>query len=126
MTDTKVIRREPTEEMLRIGYEAAAFPRDAEICVAMFKAMFDAAPSLNPWVSVKERLPEPDVYVLIYNGKWIGVGRHRPLDDGYMEESERWQSETSEFIEHLGPKVTHWMPLPEPPDEASMPIPRPK
>jgi hypothetical protein len=71
------------------------------------------------WIPVSERLPEPDAWVLTTNGKWTGVARHRPLeDDGYMIESERWQSETSDFIEHLGPPVTHWQPLPSAPGKA--------
>ena len=35
--------RGPTKEMVEVGYKAAAFPRDPEICVAMFNAMIDAA-----------------------------------------------------------------------------------
>ena len=64
------------------------------------------------WVAVTEQLPEREKWVLVTNGKWTGVG-------GYMYEendSECWQSETHEFIEHLGPKVTHWMELPAAPE----------
>jgi len=39
-----MVPREPTKAMLDAGYEAAAFPRDPEICVAMYKAMLAAAP----------------------------------------------------------------------------------
>jgi len=70
------------------------------------------------WVPVSERLPTPDTWVLCHNGTWTGIGMHARLeDDGYMEESERWQDEHYEFIEHLGPKVTHWQPLPAAPQE---------
>lgn len=34
----------PTSAMMHAGYEAAAFPRDPEICVAMWKTMLSAAP----------------------------------------------------------------------------------
>lgn len=37
-----MVPREPTKAMLNAGYEAAAFPRDPEICVAMWKAMLSA------------------------------------------------------------------------------------
>jgi hypothetical protein len=68
------------------------------------------------WIPVEDRLPIPDEWVIVYNGKWRGIGRHRPLEDnGYMQESERWQDEHAEYIEHLGPRVTHWQPLQRPP-----------
>lgn len=38
-----LVPREPTEKMLTAGYAAAAFPRDPEICAAMWRAMYDAA-----------------------------------------------------------------------------------
>jgi hypothetical protein len=38
-----MVPREPTAEMIARGYAAAAFPRDPEICVAMYKAMIAAA-----------------------------------------------------------------------------------
>ena len=76
------------------------------------------AARMSEWIKCSEKLPKPAVWVLCWNGKWRGVGKHMPLEnDGYMEESERWQSETTEFIEYLGPKITHWMPLPEPPHD---------
>jgi polyhydroxyalkanoate synthesis regulator phasin len=81
-------------------------------------ALREAREKEREWIPVSERLPEPDAWILTTNGKWTGVARHRPLDDnGYMVESERWQSETSDFIEHLGPPVTHWMPLPAAPGD---------
>lgn len=42
LAEVKKVPREPTKAMLDAGYAAAAFPRDAEICIAMWKAMFDA------------------------------------------------------------------------------------
>ena len=38
-----MVPREPTKAMLDAGYAGAAFPRDPEICVAMWKAMLAAA-----------------------------------------------------------------------------------
>lgn len=110
---TKLISREPTEEMLRIGYEAAAFPRDAEICVAMFKAMFDAAPAINPWVGVKERLPKDDgLYVCLTIGrKLISQGLFKKRDT---------VSHKAMFISDSGQSVKYWW------DEFILPIPRPE
>jgi hypothetical protein len=39
-----VVPIEPTKGMLDAGYAAAAFPRDPEVCVAMYRAMLNAAP----------------------------------------------------------------------------------
>ena len=68
------------------------------------------------WVSVEERLPESDAPVLAHNGKWTGVAAWMSGD--YLEPLERWQDEHREFIEMMGPAVTHWMPLPPPPSSA--------
>ena len=68
---------------------------------------------LGGWISVEERLPESDVPVLAHNGKWTGVAAWMSGD--YLEPLERWQDEHREFIEMMGPAVTHWTPLPLPP-----------
>lgn len=65
------------------------------------------------WVSVDERLPEPDEPVLCFNGRWIGVGAW--MSGECLEDIERWQDEHREFIEMSGPAVSHWMPLPPSP-----------
>ena len=65
------------------------------------------------WISVDERLPEPDGPVLAYNGKWTGVAAW--MSGEYLEPLERWQDEHREFIEMMGPAITHWMPLPAAP-----------
>ena len=64
------------------------------------------------WISVNERLPEEDedVLVMTAEGKFASGGMHvASLDeDGvwYPSHGDGW-----EF-----PDVTHWMPLPEPPE----------
>lgn len=68
------------------------------------------------WISVDERLPEPDVPVLAHNGKWTGVAAW--MSGEYLEPLERWQDEHREFIEMMGPAITRWMPLPLPPTSA--------
>ena len=65
------------------------------------------------WVSVDDRLPEPDEPVLAHNGKWTGVAAW--MSGEYLEPLERWQDEHREFIEMMGPAITHWMPLPPAP-----------
>lgn len=58
---------------------------------------------MGEWISIKDRLPEQytDVIVLYDFGR-VGVN---------------WTNKENEFIEHSDCKVTHWMPLPEPPKE---------
>ena len=59
---------------------------------------------MSNWISVKDRLPENGDRVLTYNSfDGICTGRH--LGDG------RWRVKTS-----YPDPVTHWMPLPEPPE----------
>jgi len=64
----------------------------------------------NNWISVKERLPEPDVDVLVFDGKNIDVtfGEETFDDREFI-----WFSRIS--YRHFD-KITHWMPLPEPPN----------
>lgn len=85
-------------------------------------AMIDDTPTVNGWISVKDRLPEatkPDAngnitfsdYVLTYQTykdgfSWVTTDACR-VDRGV------WMHE----VPGSGCKVTHWMTLPEPPKE---------
>lgn len=68
-----------------------------------------AAPTINPyeWISVKDRLPERRTYVLCYF-------KYEPespnvVVENYYHGGGYWLSE--------GSKVTHWIPLPAPPED---------
>lgn len=73
---------------------------------------------MNGWISVKDRLPEDsDILVLvIVNGDPKNnihlIGAYEiasySKDDGWIIE---------EYAEWENPDVTHWMPIPEPPEE---------
>jgi len=67
------------------------------------------------WVACSERMPTPNQYVLVCNGVWVGMGMHS--DSEHIEDDERWQDERHEFIDLLHHPVTHWMPLPEAPQQ---------
>ena len=60
------------------------------------------------WISIKERLPEPFVSVLVY------MPDERPLPtvhEGYIAPDGKWYAHFS----NRGPgEVAHWMPMPEP------------
>lgn len=59
----------------------------------------------DAWIPCSERMPEPNVYVLVSNGVWVGQGLHN--DGEHLEEDERWQDEHQEFIDFLHHPVTY-------------------
>ena len=59
-----------------------------------------------PWIDLNQRMPEPEVFVLTWDGKRVGIDwwgslRFRPAPDG-------------------GAPPTHWMPFPKPPGAGPM------
>lgn len=54
------------------------------------------------WISVKDRLPNFDQTVLAYSGKEWGIGL------AFLHDDEKWYGDCGD--------VTHWMPLPAPPE----------
>jgi len=57
---------------------------------------------MNEWISVKDRLPEEDILVLVFIPYWRKISTDRLGKDGC------WRGA-------FGEAITHWMPLPEPP-----------
>ena len=83
-------------------YFVIAVPENQEQAKAYFWARKALQPTLTPpneWVSVEERLPEPTYCVLVYT------------TDYSIEVDARGSD--GEWMSH---EVTHWMPLPTPPD----------
>jgi len=82
---------------------------------------------MSEWISVKERLPDYDQLALLWQSEFQAqfVGRRR--ESGVMSPLYYWEC-TSDFFEAwkeiYHPKlmneevVTHWMPLPKPPEDA--------
>lgn len=62
------------------------------------------------WISVKERLPKDFDQALVYDGD-----KHYPIGICHKGESGIWHSD---MAYGMG-TITHWMPLPEPPEEGS-------
>ena len=60
---------------------------------------------LNGWISVKDKLPEDQDEVLVLTRSMKGM---RNVDKGY------WSID--HFIHRGCAQVTHWMPMPEPPE----------
>lgn len=66
---------------------------------------------INPWISVKDRLPIKGQWVLLFDGI-------PPADIGRLDSDNKYFDLIGSFGEKTPLKdVTHWMPLPEPPDE---------
>ena len=65
------------------------------------------------WISVKDRLPENEQTVLAYYnfGGKCKIRFYGTLTYYAFDPEPHWQHEGT------GLKVTHWMPLPEPPEE---------
>ncbi|MGM9683136.1 MAG: DUF551 domain-containing protein [Eubacteriales bacterium] len=60
----------------------------------------------NQWISVKDRLPETEDEVLVLT---ISKNGNINVDKGYLA--------NGRFVHRGRADVTHWMPLPEPPEE---------
>ena len=67
------------------------------------------------WISVKDRLPEDEELYLICTesnfGK-IDIAYYQPIGDKFSNYEPFWQGKSNRST-----RVTHWMPLPEPPKE---------
>ena len=74
------------------------------------ETLLDNGVTIQEWISVEERLPErtmPPHDVLVYHD--LGIGRF--VDRAwYSYEKNKWRS-----FRGMNLKVTHWMPLPQPP-----------
>jgi hypothetical protein len=80
-----------------------------------------STPAVNRWIPCSERLPEKECYALIYFGQgttaegitdaWYD-GKSWNYTNSIIENGAEW--EETVLIPH---EVTHWMPLPEPPEK---------
>ena len=84
------------------------------------RLLIERQPTLTPpneWVSVDERLPEEKEMCLLYTPRdgIMCVGFYDGDDN--WEHKHRWKLVTAmRSSQTLTKKVTHWMPLPAPPD----------
>ncbi|HBB2961712.1 TPA: DUF551 domain-containing protein [Escherichia coli] len=64
----------------------------------------------DSWISCSERMPKGYADVLVTDGEHVEVK--------WWDESGYWNSWTELSSDILAHEITHWMPLPEPPQEA--------
>ena len=78
---------------------------------------------MSDWINVKDELPEPKVWVLLFiasikEGGGIGIGcRDLPIGGKYgysVDSSTDWYSRGYRYHDY---EITHWQPLPSKPNE---------
>jgi|2_EtaG_2_1085320.scaffolds.fasta_scaffold295900_2 hypothetical protein len=64
---------------------------------------------MNKWISIEDRLPDPGEDVLVYDS---GIG------GGISKAYRSYEEDRFEilYMEYTFANVTHWQPLPEPPE----------
>ena len=75
--------------------------------VMVDKAYYNKLKEQTTWISVKDRLPEMYVNVLVYT-------ECKNTFIVSMDYTEKWEDDYGYYLEE---NVTHWMPLPKPPKE---------
>ena len=122
----RMIDADALKKDLGMGDRCEDCPRDTRDCrYAMVLTrmdvceMLDEAPTVGGWVSVQDRLPENRSMCLTYSpkGKMRVAEAFLPNPDDYPNEC--WWSVHGQGGHHYV-AVTHWMPLPEPPEEVSV------
>ena len=108
---------------LTCDFTGTPFHGNKKVTIGEVRRIIESMPTLTPpneWISVEERLPESIVNkVLVYceNG-YIGYGHY----EKYQGEETWYNLESGEpfsswSLQNCLPyKVTHWMPLPKPPE----------
>jgi hypothetical protein len=82
-----------------------------------FCAGFKAA--MPKWISVKERLPEQDQLVVVLHEDEMGLNHRKPATYFAKHNGKYWLEVTdnSDVAWSNLCKITHWLPLPEPPKD---------
>jgi hypothetical protein len=70
---------------------------------------------MSEWISVEVRLPELDVVVDVYSRQPQCKSGQR-ITGSWLEGSGEWSTIHDGFFRSI-PDVTHWMPLPNPPQD---------
>lgn len=77
-------------------------------------SIIKSIPSVNRWIPCSERMPEEGQDVIIYIAKGWDI---TPIQVAHIQyDSTLWEFSDGEFYPSKN-EVSHWMPLPEPPEE---------
>lgn len=97
-------------------------------CRAIIREIPTADVAPEGWISVKDKLPEPEQGVLVIARGWSGrllyIGSYQRMEaetsrlTGVTSKASDWSLWGWSYLRE--PEVTHWMPLPEPPMSARM------
>ena len=103
MTSSDAIKQLDGAELMLFNREFKPFQQAILMAIAALKEQEECAKNAH-WISTNDAYPDEEHRVLVYNAKngSYGVARH----------SERWQKWRSSG----STVVTHWMPLPNPPE----------
>ena len=99
------------------------------LCIANVETIIKDAPAADVasvgWISVKDRLPEPEQEVLVIAHGWSGrllyIGSYQRMEaqtswlTGVTSKASDWSLWGWSYLRE--PEVTHWMPLPDPPKD---------
>lgn len=96
----KLLKRFNIDDMMNVNGTLISL-RDAREVISNFPAV-----SVPQWISVKDRLPEPDENPVLAGNAEFGIVNMA----WYHHKNKRWEWPSGAMAE-----VTHWMPLPEPP-----------
>ena len=106
------------EAMENASYEGEQFSphehwRGVLAAFAEAKLTLDDMPTVGGWISVKDGMPQDEMVVVIVKHKigWYWVPA--------WHDEFGWHSSAREFKDGESKYVTHWMPLPEPPEEVT-------
>lgn len=72
---------------------------------------------MSEWISVKDKLPEKQIDVVFYSDPyewWTGM--FTPKNLGYDNDGFKYHQHWGDDGYHKIKNVTHWMPLPKPPE----------
>lgn len=72
---------------------------------------------MSEWISVKDKLPKYSKEVLTYTPGMAMPIRVDAYDGYYGEDDGKWYEGWRYRGNHAENRITHWMPLPEPPKE---------
>lgn len=120
--DGDVVKRRVKE--IAEAWKACGRDYEAMLLWSVVEQIVDSQPTLTPqWISVEERLPEKNGTYLVYAPTYSG-GSSSALDcvGGVMFsrfKNKKWSIEAGYYKRPNC--VTHWMPMPEPPNGKEAP-----